>query len=154
MTPPSNQASLQDLPSEILIDIFSLVDYKPLLQKDLQLVNKRFEQVIDTHEHRIAGSILDVQFTWARRHFPGLFDGQGQSARSTGWRKLATIFRRTAVLSNIKSRSKVIREGHGEHSAWTTCRALTFHHAGLLLLYSLSDSGKLGIAFHCIDRAR
>ncbi|KAF2153112.1 hypothetical protein K461DRAFT_267752 [Myriangium duriaei CBS 260.36] len=136
---PSSTASLDGLPAEILIDILSEVNYGPSLRTDLRLVNRRFKEVTDSYEHCIAGKILASQFAWAPRQFPGLLGGDARGAKKPGWKELATVFHRTAVLTNIKSRCKVIREGRSEHSAWTTCRAITFHHTGLLLLYRLSD---------------
>ncbi|KAF4549472.1 Hypothetical protein D9617_21g096930 [Elsinoe fawcettii] len=133
-------ASLDGLPNEILLDILSEVDYDPTLEANLRLVSKRFKQVTDNYQHCIASNILNTQFSWAPRQFPGLFEKAKQTGKAPGWRELAAIFNRTAVLSNIKSRCKVIREGNSEHSAWTTCRALTFHHTGLLVLYRLADT--------------
>ncbi|TKX23900.1 hypothetical protein C1H76_3838 [Elsinoe australis] len=134
-------ASLDGLPNEILLDILSEIQYDPSLESNLRLVNKRFQQVTDGYQHCIASNILNTQFSWAPRQFPGLFEKSKQNGKAPGWRELAAIFHRTAVLSNIKSRCKVMRETNSEHSAWTTCRALTFHHAGLLILYRLADSG-------------
>lgn len=132
-------AALDTLPSEILLNIFSEVRYQPSMPSSLRLVNRRFNDITQQHEHCIASKILSQQFDWAPRQFPGLL-GAKEGKRIIGWDKLANLFHRIAVLSNIKSRCKIIRDGHSEgHTAWTTCRALTFHHTGLLLLYRLSD---------------
>ena len=96
---------------------------------------------MDSYEHCFTGKMLGSQFTWAPRQFPNLLGSSSSDGKTAGWKELATVYRRVAVLTNIKSRCKVIREGHSEHSAWTTCRALTFHHTGLLLLYRLADCG-------------
>jgi len=95
--------------------------------------------VIDDHEHSIVRTILDQQYTWARRQYPGFLSPSKDV--QCGWNDLEKLFRRIAVLSSTKSMCLVIRQGHGEHSAWTTYRSMTFHHAGLLLLYRLSDLG-------------
>ncbi|PNS19781.1 hypothetical protein CAC42_7748 [Sphaceloma murrayae] len=134
-------ASLDGLPNEILLDILSEIDYDPSLEINLRLVSKRFKQITDGYQHCIASNILNTQFAWAPRQYPELFEKRRRDGKPPGWKELAAIFHRTAVLSNIKSRCKIMREGNSEHSAWTTCRALTFQHVGLLLLYRLSDTG-------------
>ncbi|GAM87751.1 hypothetical protein ANO11243_057780 [Dothideomycetidae sp. 11243] len=133
-----SSAGLESLPSEVLLEVLSEIPYDCSLRGTLRLVNQRFKHATDSFEHCIAGRMLTNQFAWAPRQFPGLL-GVDVRPKNPGWAELATVFHRIAVLSNIKSRCKIIREGRGEHSAWTTGRAITFHHTGLLLLYRLAD---------------
>ena len=139
-TTMASHTHLNNLPTEVLIDIISNVVYHPSTCSDLRDVCPRFRAVVDNYEHSIVRAILDDQYTWARRQYPGLFSSKAYV--QPGWRSLETLFSRVAILSNIKSRCIVIRQSRTEVSAWSTGRALTFHHTGMLLLYRISDCGK------------
>jgi len=136
----TSHAHINNLPTEMLLDIISNVIYHPTTRSDLRSVCPRFRAVVDDYEHSIVRTILDEQYTWARRQYPGLFSSKAHV--QPGWRSLETLFYRVAVLSNIKSRCIVIRQSRTEVSAWSTGRAITFHHAGMLLLYRISDCGE------------
>lgn len=135
---PPSPVSLSSIPTECLIDILSSVDYTESTRSDLRGVCKRFQSTVDSYEHSIVRTIVTQQFDWARRQYPSLFsDGMTMT-----WSSMDVLFRRISVLSSIKSRCLIVRQGNAEHSSWTTYRALTFHYAGLLILYRLKDCRK------------
>lgn len=131
-------ASLSTIPTECLIDILSSVDYNATTRSNLRGVCKRFQSTVDSYEHSIVRTIVTQQFDWAKRQYPSLFN----NGMSMTWSSMNVLFRRISVLSSIKSRCLVVRQGNAEHSSWTTYRALTFHYAGLLILYRLKDCRK------------
>jgi len=132
----SSSVSLDNIPTECLIDILSSVSYSASTRSNLRSVCKRFRSTVDSYEHSIVKTILTQQFDWAKRQYPGLFN----NGLTMTWNSMEVLFRRIAVLSSIKSRCLIVRQGNTEHSSWTTYRALTFHYAGLLILYRLRDS--------------
>jgi len=134
----TSPVSLDNIPTECLIDILSSVSYSATTRSDLRNVCKRFRSTVDSYEHSIVKTILAQQFDWAKRQYPGLFINE----TTLTWTSMEVLFRRIAVLSSIKSRCLIVRQGNTDHSSWTTHRALTFHYAGLLILYRLRDSRK------------
>jgi len=130
--------SLSSIPTECLIDILSSVDYTASTRSDLRGVCKRFQSTVDNYEHSIVRTIVTQQFDWAKRQYPSLFS----NGMTMTWSSMDVLFRRISVLSSIKSRCLIVRQGNAEHSSWSTYRALTFHYAGLLILYRLKDCRK------------
>jgi len=131
------------LPTELLVAVLSHVEYTPRLQSDLRLINRRIKTIIDNYQSSISKHMLHSQFSWALGQYPGLVPPMTSHTTTSDWHILKQIFRRTAVLANIKARCSVLRHERCGHNAWLTGLNLAYQHAGLLLLYRLADACKL-----------
>lgn len=141
--------TLADLPSEIILEIASRVPYEQTPIQPLALINRHFHTLLTTYEQSITKAVLETQYPWARRQFPGLFT---TDQRPIGRKQIATVHTRIAALSSINARCRILRENNGQQSAWTTKRSVEFHSAGLLLLYRLSDGKLLQMSYkRCAD---
>jgi len=142
MDDDNTKPTLDVLPSEILLAVFPHVPYNAHFPPALPATCRRFHDLAQHHEHSIVKEILNHQFPWARRQFPGLL-GPG-AVDPAGWKELSEMYSRVAILSNIKSRCRgVKRNADGVQCAWSTARAVGLHAAGLLVLYRISDGTSL-----------
>lgn len=112
-----------------------------------------FHALIHDYEHSLVNGFLSRQSPWAIRQFPGLFKSPSSSMLAQArFKDLMIIERRLSALAVIDSRCNAVRGLHAEQTACSTDRALRMNHAGLLILYRLSDCSKFRLSTAAVTK--
>lgn len=141
MTSGSHSTQLTSLPTELLIDTVSSVPWTAFELKNLKLVCRGFNDVLNRYEHSIASRLIETQIPRSILHrFPDLIQGGGGHGYS--YHALEVMQSRWELLKYIEKSCYDVKERNGKQAEWMTPRRVMLQGTGLCLLYRLYSSGK------------
>ncbi|KAL1306655.1 hypothetical protein AAFC00_005329 [Neodothiora populina] len=133
-----SEFGLVRLPTELIIDTITKVEWEQRTLCNLRLVCRNFDDILRSFENTITNALLQSQFPSSSRNmFPSLF--QEASKYST----VSEVQRRWDILGRLEHNCVHIGEREGKQG-WMIPRSIKIHSTGLCLLFRLQDVGSGG----------